>query len=73
LASLRYLLAIIVAVMAFGLGFVYFGRVAKGGVEALGRNPLAGRAIQLSVLMNLILTVAIMVGGLVLAYIILII
>lgn len=73
LASLRYLLAIIVAIMAFGLGFVYFGRVAREGVEALGRNPLAGRAIQMSVLMNLLLTLAIMVGGLVLAYIILII
>jgi hypothetical protein len=73
LASLRYLLAIIIAIMAFGLGFVYFGRVAKEGVEALGRNPLAGKAIQLSVLMNLFLTVAIMTGGLVLAYVILII
>jgi F0F1-type ATP synthase membrane subunit c/vacuolar-type H+-ATPase subunit K len=73
LASLRYLLAIVIAILAFILGFVYFGRVAKQGVEALGRNPLAGKAIQITVIMNLALTVAIMVGGLVLAYIILII
>jgi hypothetical protein len=73
LASLRYLLAILVALSAFILGFVYFGRVAKGGVDALGRNPLAQRAIQFTVILNLILTTFIMAGGLILAYIILII
>jgi hypothetical protein len=73
LASMRYLLAIIVALLAFALGFVYFGRVARGGVEALGRNPLAGRAIQFTVFMNMVLTVLIMFVGLILAYIILII
>ena len=73
LASLRYLLAIIIAVIAFALGFIYFGRVAKQGVEALGRNPLAGKAIQLSVVLNLVMTIMIMAGGLILAYIILII
>jgi len=73
LASLRYLLAIIIAIAAFILGFIYFGRVAKGGVDALGRNPLAQKAIQFTVFMNLILTVFIMGSGLILAYIILII
>jgi hypothetical protein len=73
LASLRYLLAIIIAVAAFILGFIYFGRVAKGGVEAMGRNPLARKAIQFTVAVNLLLTLFIMAGGLILAYIILII
>lgn len=73
LASLRYVLAIIIALAAFILGFIYFGRVAKSGVEAIGRNPLAGRMIQLNVILNLALTVAIMAGGLLLAYVILII
>jgi len=73
LASLRYLLAILVAIGAFGLGFIYFGRVARQGVESLGRNPLAGRTIQLNVILNMILTISIMAGGLILAYIILII
>ncbi len=72
LASMRYLLAILIALLAFGLGFVYFGRVAKQGVEALGRNPLAGKMIQLTVALNLIMTLAIMAGGLALAYVILI-
>jgi hypothetical protein len=73
LASLRYVLAILVAVAAFVLGFVYFGKVAKSGVEAMGRNPLAGKTIQFTVVMNLLFTVLIMAGGLLLAYVILII
>lgn len=73
LASLRYLLAIIVAAASFILGFVYFGRVSRSGVEAIGRNPLASRTIQIGVFLNLLLTVAIMAGGLAMAYVILII
>lgn len=73
LSSLRYVLAILIAVSAFAIGFSYFGRVAKQGVESIGRNPLAGKSIQFSVVVNLILTLAIMSGGLLLAYVILII
>ncbi len=73
LASLRYLLAILVAILCLILGFVYFGRVANRGVEAMGRNPLAAKKIQLIVLLNLGLVIMITGGGLLLAYIILII
>lgn len=73
LASLRYLLSIIMAAAAFILGFVYFGRVSKSGVEAIGRNPLASKTIQLNVILNLLLTLSIMGGGLAMAYVILII
>jgi len=73
LASLRYVLAVIVVIISFVLGFVYFGRVARAGVEAMGRNPLAGRMIAVGVVFNLLLTVAIMGGGLIAAYLILII
>lgn len=72
LASLRYMLAAVIASAAFILGFWYFGRVAKSGVEAVGRNPLAGRLIQLSVILNLLLTALIMGSGLVIAYLILV-
>ncbi len=73
LASLRYLLAIIVAAASFILGFIYFGRVSESGVEAIGRNPLASRTIQFGIFLNLFLTIAIMAGGLAMAYVILII
>lgn len=72
LNALRYILAMVVTVIAFILGFMYFGRVAKTGVEAVGRNPLASREIQLSVVFNIVLTVIIMIAGLALAYLILI-
>jgi F0F1-type ATP synthase membrane subunit c/vacuolar-type H+-ATPase subunit K len=53
------------------LGFVFFGRVVARGVEAMGRNPLAGSLIAVSVVFNLILTVVIMLVGLGIAYLIL--
>lgn len=72
LASLRYLLAGIVAIISFGLGFLYFGKVARTGVEAMGRNPLAGRLIQFGIILNLTLTIAIIAVGLGIAYMILV-
>lgn len=72
LASLRYILAAFMAAASFVLGFWYFGRVAKSGIEALGRNPLAGRLIQLGVVFNLFLTALIMGSGLLIAYLILV-
>jgi hypothetical protein len=72
LSSLRYVLAAIAAATAFILGFMYFGRVARSGVEAIGRNPLAGKMIQFSVILNLLLTLVIMGSGLLIAYLILV-
>lgn len=72
LTSLRYVLAAGIALISFGIGFVYFGRVTSSGVEALGRNPLASRMIQLNLVLNLILMVVIIVVGLGIGYMILI-
>lgn len=72
LASLRYLLAFLIAIISFVLGFIYFGRVSRAGIEAMGRNPLARRMIQISVLFNILITIAIVIGGLIVAYLILV-
>lgn len=72
LTSLRYLLAIIVTAVSFSLGFLSFGKIAKSGVEALGRNPLAAKTISAGIALNVLLTVAITLGGLFLAYLILV-
>lgn len=72
LNSLRYFLAALVVVLAFVLGLVYFGRVAKAGVEAIGRNPLAKRMIWFTVVFNIVLTIMIVLVGLAIAYLILI-
>jgi len=71
LASLRYLIAAVIAIIAFVIGFLYFGRVARTGVEAMGRNPLAGRMIQFGIIINLMLTVGIIGMGLGIAYLVL--
>lgn len=73
LDSFRYLLAFIIALISFALGFIYFGRVVRTGVEAIGRNPLARRAIQATIVANIIVTIVIVVSGLALALLILII
>lgn len=73
LASMRYILAILVAMVSLIFNIIYFGRIARQGVEALGRNPLASSRIQFAVLLNLGLILLIMGGGLLLAYVILII
>ena len=72
LEALRYLAAAIVAILSFVIGFTYFGRVAAKGVEAVGRNPLAGRLIEFSVVLNILLTAVIVGVGLMIAYLILI-
>lgn len=72
LTTLRYLLAALVTIISFVLGFVYFGRIARSGVEALGRNPLAARIIQLGIVLNVILTAGIIIMGVGIAYLILI-
>lgn len=72
LTSLRYVLAALSAVAAFIFAFIFFGRVAKSSIEAMGRNPLARRSIQVGVIFNFVLTLGIMLVGLGLAYLILV-
>lgn len=72
LAALRYMLAALVTIASFMLGFVYFGRLARTGIEAIGRNPLARLQIQTSVIINLVLMTIIFLGGLGLSYFILV-
>ncbi len=73
LTVLRYLVAAIIVIISFVLGFFAFGRVASVGVEALGRNPLAARMIQLGIVMNVFITIMIIGAGLVIAYLILVV
>jgi len=72
LTSLRYILAALVTAGSFILGFASFGKASGTGVMALGRNPLAHKEIQRSIILNMILTAVIMVVGLLLAYLILV-
>jgi hypothetical protein len=66
----KYLVAAIVMIIAFLLGFFTFTRVATNSITAIGRNPMAGRLINLAILMNVGLTVAVIAGGVAVAYLI---
>lgn len=72
LSSLRYIVAAIVVIISVWYGFRQFGKVAQSGVEAVGRNPLASRAIQFSVFFNVLLTLGIIAVGLIIAYLVLV-
>lgn len=66
----QYVVASIILLASFVFGFLIFARVVQTGVEALGRNPLAGRMIQLSILFNVILIIVIIMTGVSLAYVV---
>ncbi len=70
--ALRYLLAILTVFASFVIGFSSFGKITGTGVEALGRNPLAGAAIRRVIIFNFFLTFLIMGMGLAIAYFVLV-
>ena len=72
LTSMRYLLAVATTAISFALGFFFFGRHGKAGIEALGRNPLAANKIGLGMAINMTMTVVAVATGLLIAYMILI-
>lgn len=72
LASLRYMMALIVTAITFAIAFTSFSRLTSRGVEALGRNPLAGTSIKSVIVFNFLLTFVIIASGLAIAYLILV-
>lgn len=69
-AVFKYVVAGIVILLSFVLGVFSFGRVANTGLEALGRNPLAGKMIQFGIILNILITLVIIVAGFGMAYLI---
>lgn len=69
---LRYLMAGIILIASVILGITTFGKIARAGVEAIGRNPLAGKSISFGIALNVLITVAIITGGIALGYFILV-
>jgi hypothetical protein len=59
----KYLMSVLVLILSFGFGFFIFSRAINTGIQALGRNPLAGRAIQLSIIFNVVLVIIIITSA----------
>ncbi|QQG47493.1 MAG: hypothetical protein HY044_00115 [Candidatus Woesebacteria bacterium] len=69
--ALRYMLAAFVTISAFILAFVYFGRLARAGIEGIARNPLAQGRIEFTVILHIVITIGIFLAGLGISYLIL--
>ncbi len=67
----KYVASAAIIILSFIFGFLSFGRMAATGLEALGRNPLASKIIQFGIIMNVLITLAIIFSGFVIAYVIL--
>lgn len=70
-AIFKYIVAALVVLGSFTLGFFTFARTAAKGVEALGRNPSASAVIHLGIIFNVAIVVAIILSGLTVAFFIL--
>ncbi len=68
---MRYIIAGGVAALAFAIGLFAFTRAITKGIEAMGRNPLAKKSIQTSIIIEVILTLIVTFGAIVLAFLIL--
>lgn len=64
----RYTLAGLVAVIAFLFAFFGFSRSVARSIEAIGRNPLAKGSIQSSIIIQAIITLATLLGALIISF-----
>jgi hypothetical protein len=64
---LRYIFALILGGGSFSAGFFSFVSALRKGIEAVGRNPLAKKGIQLAMALNLIGILVLTLAGLGLA------
>ncbi len=67
----RYITAIVVVLISFSVGFLTFSRSIPKGIEAIGRNPLAQKAVMFSIIMNIFFTLVTALAGIGAAIIIL--
>jgi hypothetical protein len=68
LTTFKYVLAAVIVVVSLAVAFITVGKVARNGVEAIGRNPLAKNTIVTGIVVNSLLCLIIIGMGLVAAY-----
>jgi hypothetical protein len=69
--AFKQTIASMVLLLSMVFAFFTFGRLAKNGIEAFGRNPLAARLIGLGMAMNVLIAIAIVAAGVIVAILIL--
>lgn len=73
LNALRYFLAALLVVVCVILGLVFYGRLSRSSIEAIGRNPLAKRDIQVALFVQMVITGFVIAFGILAAYVVLVI
>ncbi len=71
LTALKYLVVMVVMIGSFILGVFSFGRLATHGIDSLGRNPLASRSIQFGIIVNVLISLAVIGAGVLVSIVIL--
>lgn len=66
----RYVLAILIAIIIILVNYRLFGHNVTTGIEAMGRNPLAKQSIQAMIVFNIILLALSCIAGVVLSLVI---
>ncbi len=65
---MKYVVAGFIVMLSFIISFVIFGRSIGKGIEAIGRNPLARKSIELSLMLNVAFTLCIVLIAVGIAY-----
>lgn len=66
--AFRTLVGSLILVLSLIIAFITFARIAQKGIDALGRNPLAGRMIGVGIVLNVAVSILIILGGIAGAY-----
>ncbi len=67
---IRYILAVLIAIVIIYVSYRTFGRNVTKGIEAIGRNPLAKASIQAMITLNIILLAITVIAGVALALVV---
>jgi hypothetical protein len=67
---IRYILAVLIAVIIIYVSYRTFGRNVTKGIEAIGRNPLAKASIQTMITLNIILLAVSVIAGIALSLVV---
>jgi hypothetical protein len=67
---IRYILAVLIAVIIIYVSYRTFGRNVTKGIEAIGRNPLAKASIQTMITLNIVLLAISVIAGIALSLVV---
>ncbi len=68
---IRYTGSVLVLIATAGFAYLVFAKSIGNGIQAIGRNPLARRSIQVAIVLNIIFSSVVILLGIVAAFVLL--